>query len=56
MALHADLEELTVTAIGPHPLPFQADGDHLGEASQLVLASRPDALSVVDTRPPSGKR
>jgi len=56
VAVHPDVEELTVTAIGPHPLPFQVDGDHLGEASQLVLASRPDALSVVDPRPPSGQR
>ncbi len=56
VAVHADVEELTVTATGPHPLPFQADGDHLGEASRLVLRSRPDALSVVDPRPPSRQR
>lgn len=56
VAIHPDVEELTVTATGPHPLPFQVDGDHLGEASQLVLASQPDAMSVVDPCLRSGQR
>jgi diacylglycerol kinase family enzyme len=40
-----DLAEATV--IGHGPLPYQVDGDYLGEAERLEFRHEPDALTVV---------
>jgi diacylglycerol kinase family enzyme len=40
-----DLDEATV--IGHGPLPYQVDGDYLGEADRLDFRHVPDALTVV---------
>lgn len=44
LSLH-DLPALTLTA--RTPLPFQLDGDDLGDRTRVVLTSTPSALSVV---------
>ena len=43
-------EVASVTARRTTSLPYQVDGDHLGDAAELHLAYRPDALSVVVAR------
>jgi diacylglycerol kinase family enzyme len=40
-----DLDALTITGHGP--IPYQIDGDYLGEVEQLVLRYEPDALELV---------
>ena len=40
-----DLTEATV--VGHGPLPYQVDGDYLGEAERLAFRHEPDALTVV---------
>ena len=40
-----DLTEATV--VGHGPLPYQVDGDYLGEAERLSFRHEPDALTVV---------
>jgi len=40
-----DLEHLTVT--GERPVPYQVDGDYLGEAERLDIGYEPDALTLV---------
>lgn len=42
---HRDLESLTV--IGHGPLPYQVDGDYLGEGQLFELRCQPDALRLV---------
>jgi diacylglycerol kinase family enzyme len=37
----------TVTAVDGQPLPFEADGEYLGESSRIELGVRPAALRVV---------
>ena len=41
-----------VTVRGHRPVPYQVDGDHLGELDELVFRYEPDVLSLVvpDTR------
>ncbi len=49
LSLH-DLPTFTLTALpaaGPTGLPFQLDGDDLGDRTGLVLRSVPDALDVI---------
>jgi diacylglycerol kinase family enzyme len=41
-----DVTELEVAALDG-PVPYQVDGDHLGEVDRLRFRSRPDALSIV---------
>ncbi len=43
-----DEPEITVRAAGP--LPFQVDGEHLGEAAEVTFRSVPRALRVIDAR------
>jgi diacylglycerol kinase family enzyme len=43
--LNRDLDQVTITAY--RPLPYQVDGDHLGDAEHFVLRSEPDALRLV---------
>ena len=40
-----DLPSFTLTS--SRPLPIQVDGDHMGAATRLELASHPDALTVL---------
>jgi hypothetical protein len=40
-----DLDEVTVTGHGP--FPYQVDGDHLGETSELHFRWEPDVLALV---------
>jgi diacylglycerol kinase family enzyme len=40
-----DLTEATV--VGHGPIPYQVDGDYLGEAQRLAFRHEPDALTVV---------
>jgi diacylglycerol kinase family enzyme len=40
-----DLDELVVTGYGP--FPYQVDGDHLGDTTELRLRHEPDILSLV---------
>jgi diacylglycerol kinase family enzyme len=40
-----DVDELTLTA--EHPLPFQVDGDFLGERTAVRFRAVPNALAVV---------
>jgi diacylglycerol kinase family enzyme len=40
-----DLDELTVVA--DRPVPYQVDGDYLGEAERLRIAYEPDSLTLV---------
>lgn len=42
---YPDLQELTVTGHGP--LPYQVDGEYLGEAQSFELRSQPGALRLV---------
>jgi len=44
-----DLERLTVSGHGP--VPFQVDGDYLGETDRLDLAWVPDVLTIVAPSP-----
>lgn len=44
LALH-DVPSMTLTATGP--LPFQLDGDDLGDRSEVVLTAVPSALQVM---------
>lgn len=46
----------SVTARRTTSLPYQVDGDHLGDAAELHLAYRPDALSVAVKGPGSARR
>jgi diacylglycerol kinase family enzyme len=41
----ADVSHVTVTGSGP--IPWQVDGDYLGEVDHLDVAYRPDALTLV---------
>ena len=43
--MHRDQMRLVVRAHGP--VPWQADGDYMGEVDELVLTSEPDRLRVV---------
>jgi diacylglycerol kinase family enzyme len=40
-----DVEEVTVRGHGP--VPYQVDGDYLGEIEKLVFKHHPDALTIV---------
>jgi diacylglycerol kinase family enzyme len=40
-----DLEAVEVTGYGP--VPYQVDGDHLGEVDALTFRHRPEALRLV---------
>ncbi|MET0420659.1 MAG: diacylglycerol kinase family protein [Acidimicrobiia bacterium] len=40
-----DVEEVVVSA--DRPVPWQVDGDHLGDAQELVVRYEPDALTVI---------
>lgn len=46
---HRDLDALTV--IGHGPLPYQVDGEYLGEAQSFELRCQPSALRLVLPRP-----
>jgi diacylglycerol kinase family enzyme len=40
--------DLTAVVVrGREPFPYQVDGDHLGDTTELVLAHEPDVLSLV---------
>lgn len=41
------VETATITAVDGHPLPFEADGEYLGESSRILLGVSPAALRVV---------
>jgi hypothetical protein len=43
--LRTDLTELTLRAYGP--VPYQVDGDHLGDAELLEFRHEPDVLDLV---------
>jgi len=43
--LRTDLTSLTVRAYGP--VPYQVDGDHLGDADVLEFRHEPDVLDLV---------
>jgi diacylglycerol kinase family enzyme len=43
-----DLAALTVRAYGP--VPYQVDGDHLGDADVLEFRHEPEVLDLVDIR------
>jgi diacylglycerol kinase family enzyme len=43
--LRTDLESVTITGHGP--VPYQVDGDYLGEVERLVLRHDPDCLDLV---------
>jgi len=45
-----DLERLTITGHGP--VPFQVDGDYLGETDRLEIVWVPDVLTLVVPSPP----
>ena len=53
LAAHPQVEALahlrgaTVTAAGDRPLPFDADGEYLGEAHRIVYGVEPAALRVI---------
>jgi diacylglycerol kinase family enzyme len=36
------------TVVGNGPVPYQVDGDYLGEAERIVVTSEPNQLQVVD--------
>jgi diacylglycerol kinase family enzyme len=36
------------TVVGNGPVPYQVDGDYLGEAERIVITSEPNQLQVVD--------
>ena len=42
---HADVDGFTITGHGP--VPYQLDGDYLGEVEQLALRYEPDSLELV---------
>ena len=41
----ADVAEVTVTGYGP--FPYQVDGDHLGDATELVFRHAPEVIDLV---------
>lgn len=45
VAYRSDLTGLTIS--GYRPVPYQVDGDHLGEAEHLSFVYEPDALNLV---------
>ena len=45
----ADVDHVAVTGSGP--VPWQVDGDYLGEVDRLDVAYRPDALTLVIPAP-----
>ena len=45
----ADVDHVSVTGNGP--IPWQVDGDYLGEVDRLDVAYRPDALTLVIPAP-----
>jgi len=42
-----DVHTATITALGTQPVPFQLDGDYMGEADHIELRWQPDAISLV---------
>jgi diacylglycerol kinase family enzyme len=40
-----DLDELRI--VGYRPVPYQVDGDYLGEATELAFRHHPDVLRLV---------
>ena len=40
------IDGVTVTAVGDRPVPFQVDGDHLGDVTSLRLEHVPDAVRL----------
>ncbi len=46
VGFRADLDRIEVRAIGA-PVPYQVDGEFLGEADRLVITHHPDALEVM---------
>jgi diacylglycerol kinase family enzyme len=47
LALHTDLAGLSVRAVGDARIPYQVDGDYLGETRHLELRHLPDAVKLV---------
>ncbi|MDQ6909412.1 MAG: hypothetical protein M3Z84_01300 [Actinomycetota bacterium] len=45
---HDELRGFTVVGTGNRPVPYQVDGDYLGQAERIVIASEPNQLQVVD--------
>ena len=43
--LRTQLDGLRITGFGP--VPYQVDGDYLGEATELVFKHEPDAIRLV---------
>lgn len=42
-----DLATLTVRSADDRPFPWQVDGDHLGDATEVVVRHEPDALALL---------
>jgi len=49
LVLRRDVSGVTVRRTSS--LPYQVDGDHLGDAAELRMSYRPDALTVVVPTP-----
>jgi hypothetical protein len=47
-----DLTELVVTGHGP--VPYQVDGDHLGDTERLEIRHEPEVLDLVMPVPTTG--
>jgi diacylglycerol kinase family enzyme len=43
----SDLRELRVHSLDERPLPFQVDGDYIGEAPEAVFGIKPSGIAVV---------
>ncbi len=43
--IHADIDHVMIRGYGP--VPYQVDGDHLGDVERLELRHEPDVLSLV---------
>jgi diacylglycerol kinase family enzyme len=43
----AGVESATVRSLDGRPIPFQVDGDHVGDAEEVTFSVEPSAISVV---------